>query len=964
MSCHMTDSIFFQTKCPKIINSATWLAVYDEMYYSAYDTTMYVSPLSLYDDSQDFLSDTIPMGIMNYAFYKLKNDALNTGKYFNFNVQANTLTDKIPRHSSPYLDSNLFAVAPLIESSYFSDPVFRIDPDFILYDVHNSNKYGNEFDLFIDFGDGNGFRKFDPSRITHHQVNYKSKGSKYITTQIRPAKKNIVIHSSISKISVETSQKCVKPQSTMSLPGLNVGVYSGCNSVGIKSGKVILYLPGMDILDAIPSMNRDIPRIYSEMISNNKIVQLKNQGYTFLVVDYKRSTIDMRFNALYLVNLLESLKCELDYGHQFVIMGESMGGLIARYALTYMESNYYDNQDVSPFFTDVMDENSTFYLHSHAGIFNLPDKWCLTDKKHNTRLLLTLDTPHQGANIPLSVQHAYETGMQAFSRIAKFRLRNLTKMTNLFIDAQAAQQMLIYHIDSKAGNNYDSHIDKEDFFYELNMLGDYPQNCKVTALSNGSLAGEAQTNYYTSQDRVAGDNLMDFDGEFYCYILGRRIKILGAELHCKTNKPGNTQIYKAYAYLNTPTINLYLFGIKIQLGKTVLVNDQAKSNALAYGVNSGGFTGDPLFISPNAGSSSHNVSNNYFLNIFHRNYISTGNGCIGFNTHVGWNGFLSANIDATACSDGLHFTLVPTQSALDYGTLGSYPLDHDIESENIQTKLSRVKPSVIIGYEESGSYVNRNHIGSLVNPFKNPGIYNLSRQKAPIRDFTYYSCILHNDTVERGIINLEIGDEELFLENVTLNWSSYYQAEFDINVNERNPKYYYENGSGSVNSRDGMYSKNDPFIISSAAQATFITDKFNSPTRKGLTYNAPFSGPYYRMDSVLKVCCVNFINGRSKPSEKTEIMESTDAYLKVFPNPISGDQLNIQFQLTIPGNVKLNLIDSKGRNVFIKSLGHFDSEKEVNYNLRGISDFAQGMYIVRLECGSEILSQVIIIQQP
>ena len=140
------------------------------MYYSAYDTTTMAQPLLLHSQSQRFHSDTIVMGIMNYAFYKLKSDALNTGKYFNFNIASNTLTDKVPRSSSPYLDSNLFCASPLKDESYFTNPVFRIDPQFIFKDNHNVNKYGKEFELRIDFGDGMGFQKFDPSKVSLKRI--------------------------------------------------------------------------------------------------------------------------------------------------------------------------------------------------------------------------------------------------------------------------------------------------------------------------------------------------------------------------------------------------------------------------------------------------------------------------------------------------------------------------------------------------------------------------------------------------------------------------------------------------------------------------------------------------------------------------------------------------------------------------------------------------------------------------
>ena len=478
MAMHVSDTQFFTTNCPDTLETAMWYKIYEEMYNMAYDTSLFTDPDTIYKMAHDFYRDTVPMGIMNYAFYKLKPKALSSNLYFDFDTINNKLIDKYPRPGFPYIDSNMFASAPLIEESYYSNPVFRIDPAFILYDHFNMKKYTKEGILKIDFGDGKGFVKFDPTKITHHQVNYTSAGHKPITSIIQNANSLKVVHSSNSKIVILNAQTRIAPTPYAEVPGLNVGIFKGCNSDGLKTGKLVIYLGGFDILDNIPSFSRDVSMIYSQMISSNKIVQLKNQGYTFVVVDYKNSRIDMRFNALYLVNLLEKIKCDLDMSHQFVIMGESMGGLVARYAMTYMESDYYDNQDTDPFFVEQNDPNNSVYLNANSYIFNLPDRWCLTSKKHNTRLLITLDSPHQGANIPLSIQHAYKTSINFLSRIATMNMRVFTNAFNLFIDGQAAQQMLIYHVDHKNGSNYTSAPEKDDFFKQLEDLGDYPKHAK------------------------------------------------------------------------------------------------------------------------------------------------------------------------------------------------------------------------------------------------------------------------------------------------------------------------------------------------------------------------------------------------------------------------------------------------------------------------------------------------------
>ncbi len=52
---------------------------------------------------------------------------------------------------------------------------------------------------------------------------------------------------------------------------------------------------------------------------------------------------------------------------QFVIMGESMGGIIGRYALAYMEDSRYEAKNTDLFFSDANDPNNKFYLRHAPG---------------------------------------------------------------------------------------------------------------------------------------------------------------------------------------------------------------------------------------------------------------------------------------------------------------------------------------------------------------------------------------------------------------------------------------------------------------------------------------------------------------------------------------------------------------------------------------------------------------------
>ena len=78
-----------------------------------------------------------------------------------------------------------------------------------------------------------------------------------------------------------------------------------------------------------------------------------------------------------------------------------MGGLISRYALTYMESKNID---------------------------------------HNTRLFISFDTPHRGANVPLGNQY----WLKYFSNEPK------AQESVEVLSTPAAKQMLVYHESSES----------------------------------------------------------------------------------------------------------------------------------------------------------------------------------------------------------------------------------------------------------------------------------------------------------------------------------------------------------------------------------------------------------------------------------------------------------------------------------------------------------------------------------
>lgn len=145
---------------------------------------------------------------------------------------------------------------------------------------------------------------------------------------------------------------------------------------------------------------------------------------------------------------------------KLVLVGPSMGGQITRYALAYMEKKQQETGNV---------------------IWN-----------HNTRIYLSMDSPHQGASIPLATQgDLYFLGELMEKDDAKSKYRDV-------INSKAARQMLL----TIAGPQTDFYNTDHDVYnQELISNGitgskGYPvlNGIRKLAIANGSMSGVRNVN--------------------------------------------------------------------------------------------------------------------------------------------------------------------------------------------------------------------------------------------------------------------------------------------------------------------------------------------------------------------------------------------------------------------------------------------------------------------------------------
>jgi len=185
-------------------------------------------------------------------------------------------------------------------------------------------------------------------------------------------------------------------------------------------------------------------------------------GLDVLILVPRDTTKLVQYNAEGVMHCLRLLRDGRDIPKQIgfpvastAVIGISMGGIIARYAMLKME---------------------------RAG------------EAHNAAFYFSYDSPHRGANIPLSVQyfldyfHKTELGIEVSAIAAK---RNL-------LLTPAAAQLAIYHFDAPplgkaTGQRWESqsqpqpHPLRTQLVHELAVLGDYPlPHERRFAISNGS----------------------------------------------------------------------------------------------------------------------------------------------------------------------------------------------------------------------------------------------------------------------------------------------------------------------------------------------------------------------------------------------------------------------------------------------------------------------------------------------
>lgn len=365
------------------LNSMAWHYIYASVYSAKiYGTNTLTTPennYTVFNNEAKLNANVNPVSMLALNYSSIKPDAVDNNL---FTVSNNQLYDVTGRTQSPYQLNTFFAASPFYETD--NDGVLKLIFKQDLF-INNTGKQVSS--ILVNFDDSNGF--ISANWDSQVSASYTDTGSKRLTFKLNFTDgSSLQCYSNVSILKPASGTNSYQP-SNLTIPfdpvnnnhsGGDVTVQYSVNNTtptgNRKFLKPLIVVEGFDMHDAAPLL---MPKgydyndfrdeldkvIFNGNYFNNNLDNIAS--YDLIFLNYRDGTDDILRNALLLEEVINYVNNNKATGaQQNVVMGISMGGLVSRYCLAKM-----------------------------------------TKENHNpqTRLLITHDSPHRGANIPLGIQY-------------------------------------------------------------------------------------------------------------------------------------------------------------------------------------------------------------------------------------------------------------------------------------------------------------------------------------------------------------------------------------------------------------------------------------------------------------------------------------------------------------------------------------------------------------------------------
>lgn len=298
---------------------------------------------------------------------------------------------------------------------------------------------------------------------------YTSKGEKSIAVRFKLKNKEFISYSVLKVVTIDEEQPTMiwnlgdnstskSASSEKRLGGGKAIIYAGCDGV---LDKPVIIVEGFD-----PLNENSAADIRGKYVDGAIERTFRNNGFDVIYLDFFEGGGDIRNNALAVRELIQAVNQEKIGNNDVIVIGESMGGVVARYAIR-----------------------------------NLME---MQGRTHNVSHFISFDAPHLGANVPVGLQRLFriveEVDVRELFNIEASSIRE----GNAYLNSKAAKQLLLRHEGKYP------HPDHTALQNTLASIG-FPQQGGIRniCITNGALDGSVDE---PPLDYNPGDKTLVLDG--------------------------------------------------------------------------------------------------------------------------------------------------------------------------------------------------------------------------------------------------------------------------------------------------------------------------------------------------------------------------------------------------------------------------------------------------------------------
>ncbi|MBR1500381.1 MAG: hypothetical protein IJ616_00250 [Bacteroidales bacterium] len=402
------------------------------------------------------MNNGVPIILSLYEYNTIKSNALEDGLISLENDTVHDVFSADGKWINPYDTNYLIAGCPAFHSVSSSTVVLNLEL------TPYCNLPFSRID--IDADDGLGYRTFSSGEVL---VNYQCPGMKEVKIRVITQSRIFYTHFLLEYVTPTPTllnntlpDPYERESFDLTLANGDIITAEIAVSYADTSRKEVLnpfiYVEGFDPVELLRLTNADKVHGYTD-ISNNTEFRDYFSSYDFIYVNWKNCEADIRDNAELLIKVLKEINRRKHLSgstSKNVILGESMGGLIVRYALRKME---------------------------------------LDNVAHECRTYISHDAPHLGAHVPVGYLYAVNEILSFMGRdksLSYLALRTIFsrhfRAINKYLHSISAQQMLYNYV--KPDNTID-HYQYNQLQSTLQTMG-WPEGdagCKIDkiAICNG-----------------------------------------------------------------------------------------------------------------------------------------------------------------------------------------------------------------------------------------------------------------------------------------------------------------------------------------------------------------------------------------------------------------------------------------------------------------------------------------------